>query len=34
MSMMPAIKKASDLSDDDIIELSTKNDSLKNKIVA
>ena len=32
VSMMPAIKKAFNLMGDDIIELSTKNDALKNKI--
>ena len=32
VSMMPAIKKASDLLGDDIIDLSTENDALKNKI--
>ena len=31
-SMMPAIKKAFDLLGDDIIELSTENESLKSKI--
>ena len=31
-SMMPAIKKAFNLMGDDIIELSTENDALKNKI--
>ena len=31
-SMMPAIKKASNLLGDDIVELSTENDALKNKI--
>ena len=30
--MMPAIKKASDLLGDDIIELPTENDALKNQI--
>ena len=30
--MMPAIKKALDLMGDDIVELSTENESLKNKI--
>ena len=30
--MMPAIKKAFNLLGDDIVELSTKNDALKNKI--
>ena len=30
--MMPAIKKASNLLDDDIVELSTEKDALKNKI--
>ena len=29
---MPAIKKAFDLMGDNIVELSTKNESLKNKI--
>ena len=29
---MPAIKKAFDILDDDIVELSTENESLKNKI--
>ena len=32
VSMMPAIKKAFSLLGDDIVELSTKNDALKNKI--
>ena len=32
ISMMPAIKKAFDLLGDDIVDLSTKNDALKNKI--
>ena len=32
VSMMPAIKKAFDLIGDVIVELHTKNDSLKNKI--
>ena len=32
VSMMPAIKKAFDLMGDDIVELSTENESLKNKI--
>ena len=32
VSMMPAIKKAFNLMGDDIIELSTENDALKNKI--
>ena len=32
VSMMPAIKKAFNLLGDDIIELSTKKDALKNKI--
>ena len=32
VSMMPAIKKAFNLLGDDIVELSTKNDALKNKI--
>ena len=31
VSMMPAIKKAFDLMSDDIVELSTENESLKNK---
>ena len=31
-SMMPAIKKPFNLLGDDIVELSTKNDALKNKI--
>ena len=31
VSMMPAIKKAFNLLGDDIVELSTKNDALKNK---
>ena len=31
VSMMPAIKKAFDLLVDDIVELSTENDALKNK---
>ena len=31
-SMMPAIKKAFNLLGDDIIELSTENETLKNKI--
>ena len=31
VSMMPAIKKAFDLSRDDIVDLSTENDALKNK---
>ena len=31
-SMMPAIKKAFDLLGDDIVDLSTKNDALKNTI--
>ena len=30
--MMPALKKAFDLLDDDIVELSTANESLKNKV--
>ena len=30
VSMMPAIKKALDLMGDDIVELSTENDALKN----
>ena len=30
--MMPAIKKAFNLMGDDIVELSTENDALKNKI--
>ena len=32
ISMMPAIKKAFNLLCDDIVELSTENDALKNKI--
>ena len=32
VSMMPAIKKAFHLLGDDIVELSTENDALKNKI--
>ena len=32
VSMMPAIKKAFDLMGDDIVDLSTENDALKNKI--
>ena len=32
VSMMPAIKKAFNLLGDDILELSTENDALKNKI--
>ena len=32
VSMMPAVKKAFNLMGDDIIELSTENDALKNKI--
>jgi len=32
VSMMPAIKKAFNLLGDDIVELSTENDTLKNKI--
>ena len=32
VSMMPAIKKALNLLGDDIVELSTENDALKNKI--
>ena len=32
VSMMPAIKKAFNLIGDDIVELSTENDALKNKI--
>ena len=32
VSMMPAIKKAFNLLSDDIVELSTENDVLKNKI--
>ena len=32
VSMMPAIKKTFNLMGDDIIELSTENDALKNKI--
>ena len=31
VSMMPAVKKAFDLLGDDIIDLSTENDALKNK---
>ena len=31
--MMPAIKKAFDLMGDDIVNLSTENDALKNKLV-
>ena len=31
---MPAIKKASDLMDDDVVELSTENESLKYKRVS
>ena len=31
VSMMPAIKKAFNLLGDDIVELSTENDALKNK---
>ena len=34
VSMMPAIKKAVKLMVDDIVELSTKNDALENKIVS
>ena len=34
VSMMPAIKKAFNLMGDDILELPTENDSLKNKIGA
>ena len=34
VSMMPAIKKAFNLMGDDIVELSTENDALKNKIVS
>ena len=34
VSMMPAIKKAFNLLGDDIVELSTKTDALKNKIVS
>ena len=32
VSMMPAIRKAFDLLDDDMVELSTENDALKNRI--
>ena len=32
VSMMPAIKKAFNMMGDDIVELSTENDALKNKI--
>ena len=32
VSMMPAIKKAFNLLSDDIVEVSTENDALKNKI--
>ena len=32
VSMMPAIKKAFDLLGDEIVDLSTENESLKNKI--
>ena len=32
VSMMPATKKAFNLMGDDIVELSTENDALKNKI--
>ena len=32
VSMMPAIKKAFDLLGDDIVDLSTENDALRNKI--
>ena len=32
VSMMPAFKKAFNLLSDDVVELSTKNDALKNKI--
>ena len=32
VSMMPTINKALDLMGDDIVELSTENDALKNKI--
>ena len=32
VSMMPAIKKAFNLLGDDIVELSTENDALKNKM--
>ena len=32
VSMMPAIKKAFNLLGDDIVELSTENDALKNKL--
>ena len=34
VSMMPVIKKAFDLMGDDIIELSTKNDASKDKLVS
>ena len=34
VSMMPAIKKAFNLMGDDIVELSTENDALKNKIAS
>ena len=34
VSMMPAIRKAFDLLDDDIIELSTENDALKDRKVS
>ena len=34
VSMMPAIKKAFNLMGDDIVELSTENAALKNKIVS
>ena len=32
VSMMPAFKKAFDLLGDDVVDLSTENDALKNKI--
>ena len=32
VSMMPAVEKSFDLMDDDIVDLSTENDALKNKI--
>ena len=32
LSMMPAIKKAFNLLGDDMVEISTENDALKNKI--
>ena len=34
VSMIPAIKKAFNLMEDDIVELSTENDALKNKIAS